>query len=127
MDLLQELESRLTENTTLEQALSIFNEVCLIPDEYDGKMFYFNAKQYSGDSFAVDIVYQYHNNTDEFMQLVMEICYKQIPGIASPDSDDIWCETPDKLIQVFKSSDTYNYITDNNLQIQEIAVFLDET
>lgn len=114
------------ENATLEQALTAFYEMSLIPSGGDDE-FFSETGEFSG-AFYVDMVRQYQSEDDEYMQLTMEICFKHDDGEEVPDDfNDVWCDTPDEFTEKFRQSEFYGFIEENNSQIKEIVVFLDET
>lgn len=119
----KELSSRISENSTFEQALNAFYEMCQIPSGDENEVFFILTY---GDWFEMVRDYRYDINSPFKCHLALGVFF-EFEGEHLPDDFNcVWCKTPDEFMEKFKKSKLYNFIVENSLKIKELDVDLEE-
>jgi len=126
MKLLEYLKQNITTDVSLDEILSIFEEMCKTPIEEDLLLNEYGVYDFTGeDLFYYDLVRQYPDGEDEYFQLRVSIMF-------SPDEenrflqDTLWSDDSDEnFFDYIKKSDGYAYAKVH--EFKSIDIRIDQT
>ena len=126
MKLLEYLKQNITTDVSLDEILSIFEEMCKTPIEEDLLLNEYGVYDFTGeDLFYYDLVRQYPDGEDEYFQLRVSIMF-------SPDEenrflqDTLWSDDSDEnFFDCIKKSDGYAYAKAH--EFKSIDIRIDQT
>ena len=126
MKLLEYLKQNITTDVSLDEILSIFEEMCKTPIEEDLLLNEYGVYDFTGeDLFYYDLVRQYPDGEDEYFQLRVSIMF-------SPDEenrsleDTLWSDDSDEnFFEYIRKSDGYAYAKAH--KFKSIDIRIDQT
>lgn len=124
MDILKELETRISDDMALSDIADAFFQVCEIPVDTYEEEFIFESGTYAG-SFEIHLVRQYEDDEiGEFMNLTLDLSFE-----ASDATNDIISFESQKKYEWFKNSflSSKEYSLLKNVKPKIISADLSET
>lgn len=126
MALLEFLKNNISENSTLEEIISVFKEMCRTPIEEDLLLLEYGVYNFTGnDMFYFDLVRQYPDGEGEYYQLRVSLVFE-------PDSenrqlqDTIWNDdTEEDFFDYICKSAGFGYAKKHS--IKSIDIRIDQT
>ena len=126
MELLEYLKNNISTNKSLDEIISIFEEMCKTPIEEDLLLNEYGVYDFTGeDMFCYDLVRQYPDGENEYFQLRVSIMF-------SPDEenrlleDTLWSDDSDEnFFEYIRKSDGYAYAKAH--KIKSIDIRIDQT
>ena len=124
---LEILQANINDNTTLDEAISMFEKVCKqFPAEEEMKLFETGTFRFDeGKMFYFSLVRQVPNDEEEYIQLHVDILYNPGEKTAAFRSADWDEEIEGDFFSQIRNSDAYKVVKDE--PIAKINVFEDET
>lgn len=125
-NLLQFMQDRITKDSSLDDIVATFEEMCRIPVNDD--MILFETGTYStknGDRFFFSLVRQYPNDEEEFYQLHVNMLYEPT------DENKVFQQTAwneeisDNIFDYIRTSSEFEHCKDDS--ICDLEIYLDET
>ena len=126
MELLEYLKCNISTNISLDEIINTFEEMCKTPIEEDLLLNEYGVYDFTGeDLFYYDLVRQYPDGEDEYLQLRVSIMF-------SPDEenrflqDTLWSDDSDEnFFDYIKKSDGYAYAKAH--EFKSIDIRIDQT
>lgn len=126
MDLLGFLKSNISDNSTFNEVISTFKEMCETPIEDDLLLLEYGVYDFTGDDlFYFDLVRQYSDGEGEYYQLRVSLVYE-------PDNenrqlnDTMWSDDTDKdFFDFISKSDGFDYAQKH--VIKSVNIQIDQT
>lgn len=124
---LEILQAKINDNTTLDEAISIFEKVCKrFPIKEEMKLFETGTFRFDeGKMFYFSLVRQVPNDEEEYVQLHVDILYDPSEKTAAFQSADWDEEIEGDFFSHIRTSDVYKAVKDDRIAL--INVFEDET
>lgn len=125
-DLVKYLKSRITDGMSLEDIVSVFEQMCRIPIEDDMILFETGTFSFTGKPlFYFSMVRQFPNDEEEYFQIHTEVLYK-------PDKENkvfqtsVWNEEiKEDIFDYIRRSQDFEYAKKE--EYVKIEIFMDET
>lgn len=129
MEIYQQLHGAVTEDSSLEEIINAFSEMCKIPVATSTEMFLYEVYSYEFEAEAFlncHIVRQVDDpGTDEFIQLHLDIIYRLEEDIAGFEETTWFEEDPEGFVQHIRSGSIYQTLLGK--PIHERYVSIDST
>ncbi len=124
--LLEYLQNRISDKSSLEHIVDVFEEMCSIPVAEDMILFETGTYSFTGESmFHFSLVRQFPNDEDEYYQIHVDVLY--LPEEGNKDFEQTtWNEdVEDNIFNYIKKSQEYDFCKDK--EFSKIEIYLDET
>lgn len=121
------LKNSVTENSSVEDMLSLFENGSKPMGEEDMLLFETGTFKFTGEPlFYFSIVKQIENDDDEYIQTHLDVLYKP-DSINKAFKEEFWCEgcETDRFFDYIRKSDAFKYA--NSHSFYKIEIFTDET
>ena len=129
MNILEFLKKEIVGKQSLDDLISVFEEMCEIPiEEESEKMILFEAGTYSFTGkpmFNFSLVRQYPNEEEEYYQLHLDIMFEPTSDNSSYEQSTWSFEIEDNIFDYIRKSKEYMCL--KNIPITMIDVYMDET
>ena len=124
--LIRFLKDEITDKTSLEEIINVFEQMCSTPFEEDMILFETGTFDFTGKPlFQISLVRQIPNDDDEYYQIHVDILYK-------PDNENkrfseaTWGEDlSENIFDYIRNSEAVSY--SKNKEYVKVAIWLDET
>lgn len=126
-NLLKYLQNRITDTTSLDVIVNVFEEMCAIPIKEDMILFETGTYSFTGEPmFNFSLVRQFPNNyDDEYYQLHVDILYMPSEENKSFKQSTWNDDIKENIFNYIKKSREFDFCKDK--KISKIEIFLDET
>lgn len=124
--LLKYLQDRISDDSSLEDIVSVFEEMCSIPIKEDMILFETGTYSFTGKPmFNFILVRQFPNDEDEYYQIHVDVLY--MPAEGNQDFKQItWNEDiEENIFSYVKKSQEFDFC--KNKEFSKIEIYLDET
>lgn len=121
------LKNSITEESSVEDMLGIFEKGCQPIDEEDMLLFETGTFGFTGEPlFYFSVVKQTENNDGEYIQTHLDVMFKP-DNINKSFKDELWCEEEetDGFFNCIRNSAAFKYA--NSHSFYKIEIFTDET
>ena len=129
MNILELLKKEIVGKQSLDDLISVFEEMCEIPiEEESEKMILFETGTYSfarKPMFNFSLVRQYPNEEEEYYQLHLDIMFEPTFDNSSYEQATWSFEIEDNVFDYIRKSKEYMCLKD--IPIAKIDVYMDET
>ena len=129
MNILEFLKKEIVGKQSLDDLISVFEEMCEIPiEEESEKMILFETGTYSFTGkpmFNFSLVRQYPNEEEEYYQLHLDIMFEPTSDNSSYEQATWSFEIEDNIFDYIRKSKEYMCLKD--IPIARIDVYMDET
>ena len=129
MNILELLKKEIVGKQSLDDLISVFEEMCEIPiEEESEKMILFETGTYSFTGkpmFIFSLVRQYPNEEEEYYQLHLDIMFEPTFDNSSYEQATWGFEIEDNIFDYIRKSKEYMCLKD--IPIARIDVYMDET
>lgn len=129
MNILEFLKKEIVGKQSLDDLISVFEEMCEIPIEEElEKMILFETGTYSFTGkpmFNFSLVRQYPNEEEEYYQLHLDIMFEPTSDNSSYEQATWSFEIEDNIFDYIRKSKEYMCLKD--IPIAKIEVYMDET
>lgn len=129
MNILELLKKEIVGKQSLDDLISVFEEMCEIPiEEESEKMILFETGTYSFTGkpmFNFSLVRQYPNEEEEYYQLHLDIMFEPTFDNSSYEQATWSFEIEDNIFDYIRKSKEYMCLKD--IPIARIDVYMDET
>ena len=129
MNMLEFLKKEIVGKQSLDDLISVFEEMCEIPIEEElEKMILFETGTYSFTGkpmFNFSLVRQYPNEEEEYYQLHLDIMFEPTSDNSSYEQATWSFEIEDNIFDYIRKSREYMCLKD--IPIAKIEVYMDET
>lgn len=129
MNILEFLKKEIVGKQSLDDLISVFEEMCEIPIEEElEKMILFETGTYSFTGkpmFNFSLVRQYPNEEEEYYQLHLDIMFEPTSDNSSYEQATWSFEIEDNIFDYIRKSKEYMCL--KNIPIAKIEVYMDET
>ncbi len=122
MTLLDSLKNSISDDSTVDDVITAFAEMCKTPVEEDLLLFECGVFGFSGEkNFLFDIVRQYPDGEGEYYQLRVSLSF-------TPDEENrsmyntVWCDTADELVEEIINSPAYIYAKNHEIKAIDIGI-----
>ena len=124
--LLKYLQNRISDKSSLEDIVTVFEGMCSIPIEEDMILFETGTYSFTGEPmFSFSLVRQFPNDEDEYYQIHVDVLY--LPAEGNKDFEqNTWDEDiEDNIFNYIKKSQEYDFCKDK--EFSKVEIYLDET
>ena len=124
--LLQYLQNRISDKSSLEDIVTVFEEMCSIPIEEDMILFETGTYSFTGEPmFNFSLVRQFPNDEEEYYQIHVDVLY--LPAEGNRDFEQTtWNQNiEENIFNYIKKSLEYDYC--KNKEFSKVEIYLDET
>lgn len=121
------LKNKITERSSLEEIVNIFERMCSIPLEEDMILFETGTFTTSGDEpmFQISLVRQFPNEDEEFYQIHVDIFY-ETDDENKKMSESIWDEDlSENIFDYIRNSKAFAYA--KSKEYHKVKIWCDET
>ena len=121
------LKNKITERSSLEEIVNIFERMCSIPLEEDMILFETGTFTTSGDEpmFQISLVRQFPNEDEEFYQVHVDIFY-ETDDENKKMSESIWDEDlSENIFDYIRNSKAFAYA--KSKEYHKVKIWCDET
>ena len=124
--LLKYLQDRISDKSSLEDIVNVFEEMCSIPIEGDMILFETGTYSFTGERmFNFSLVRQFPNDEEEYYQIHVDVLYVSVEGNKEFEQST-WNEDIDEnIFNYIKKSPEYDFCKDKELS--KVEIYLDET
>lgn len=120
------LQNRISDKSSLEDIVNVFEEMCRIPIEEDMILFETGTYSFTGEPmFNFSLVRQFPNCEEEYYQIHVDVLY--VPEEENKDfKQSIWNEDIEENIFTYiKKSQEYEYC--KGKEFSKVDIYMDET
>lgn len=120
------LQNRISDKSSLEDIVNVFEEMCRIPIEEDMILFETGTYSFTGvPMFNFSLVRQFPNCEEEYYQIHVDVLY--VPEEENKDFEQsIWNEDIEENIFTYiKKSQEYEYC--KGKEFSKVDIYMDET
>lgn len=120
------LQNRISDKSSLEDIVNVFEEMCRIPIEEDMILFETGTYSFTGEPmFNFSLVRQFPNCEEEYYQIHVDVLY--VPEEENKDFEQsIWNEDIEENIFTYiKKSQEYEYCKAK--EFSKVDIYMDET
>ena len=120
------LQNRISDKSSLEDIVNVFEEMCRIPIEEDMILFETGTYSFTGEPmFNFSLVRQFPNCEEEYYQIHVDVLY--VPEEENKDFEQsIWNEDIEENIFTYiKKSQEYEYC--KGKEFSKVDIYMDET
>jgi len=124
--LLQYLQDRISDKSSLEDILKVFEDMCSIPMKEDMILFETGTYSFTGEPmFYFSIVRQFPNDDEEYYQIHVDVLF--MPTEENKDFEQaIWNEDiEENIFNYIKKSREFDFCKDK--EFSKVEIYLDET
>ena len=121
------LKNKITERSSLEEIVNIFERMCSIPLEEDMILFETGTFTTSGDEpmFQISLVRQFPNEDEEFYQVHVDIFY-ETDDENKKMSESVWDEDlSENIFDYIRNSKAFAYA--KSKEYHKVKIWCDET
>lgn len=121
------LKNKITERSSLEEIVNVFERMCSIPLEEDMILFETGTFTTSGDEsmFQISLVRQFPNEDEEFYQIHVDIFY-ETDDENKKMSESIWDEDlSENIFDYIRNSKAFAYA--KSKEYHKVKIWCDET
>ena len=121
------LKNKITERSSLEEIVNVFERMCSIPLEEDMILFETGTFTTSGDEpmFQISLVRQFPNEDEEFYQVHVDIFY-ETDDENKKMSESIWDEDlSENIFDYIRNSKAFAYA--KSKEYHKVKIWCDET
>ena len=121
------LKNKITERSSLEEIVNVFERMCSIPLEEDMILFETGTFTISGDEpmFQISLVRQFPNEDEEFYQVHVDIFY-ETDDENKKMSESVWDEDlSENIFDYIRNSKAFAYA--KSKEYHKVKIWCDET
>ena len=121
------LKNKITERSSLEEIVNVFERMCSIPLEEDMILFETGTFTTSGDEpmFQISLVRQFPNEDEEFYQIHVDIFY-ETDDENKKMSESVWDEDlSENIFDYIRNSKAFAYA--KSKEYHKVKIWCDET
>lgn len=121
------LKNKITERSSLEEIVNVFERMCSIPLEEDMILFETGTFTISGDEpmFQISLVRQFPNEDEEFYQIHVDIFY-ETDDENKKMSESVWDEDlSENIFDYIRNSKAFAYA--KSKEYHKVKIWCDET
>lgn len=125
-DLMDFLKNRITQKTSLENIVNVFEQMCSIPMEEDMILFETGTYSFTGEPlFEFSLVRKFPNDDEEYYQIHVDVLYK--PTSENKVFQEVtWNEDlSENIFDYIRKSPVYAYAKSE--EYIKIEIYMDET
>ena len=124
--LLKHLQSRISDKSSLEDIVAVFEKMCSIPFKEDAVLFETGTYSFTGEPmFYFSLARQFPNKEEEYYQLHVDVLYSAEEG-NKDFGQSTWNEDIDKnIFEYIRESHEYVFCKDK--KHCKVEIYLDET
>lgn len=124
--LLQYLQNRISDKSSLEDIVTVFEEMCSIPIEEDMILFETGTYSFTGEPmFNFSLVRQFPNDEEEYYQIHVDVLYLPAEGNEGFEQTTWNEDIEENIFNYIKKSQEYNFC--KNIEFSKVEIYLDET
>lgn len=124
--LLKYLQNRITDKSSLEDIVNVFEEMCSIPIKEDMILFETGIYSFTGESmFHFSLVRQFPNGEDEFYQIHIDVLYAPAEENNNFEQTTWNEEIEENIFCYIKKSQEFECCKDK--AFSKVEIYLDET
>ena len=124
--LLARLQNRISDKSSLEDIVDVFEEMCTMPMKEDMILFETGTYSFTGEPmFNFSLVRQFPNDEEEYYQIHVDVLY--MPTEENKDFEQtIWNEDiEENMFNYIKKTQEFSYCQDK--EFSKVEIYLDET
>ena len=124
--LLKYLQNRISDKSSLEDIVNIFENMCNIPIEEDMILFETGTYSFTGEpQFQISLVRQFPNCQEEYYQIHVDVLYSPTEGNMY-FKQTVWNEDiKENIFNYIKESPEFDYC--KKKAFSKVEIYLDET
>lgn len=124
--LLKYLQNSISDNSSLEEIVSVFEEMCNIPMKKDMVLFETGTYSFTGEPmFNFSLVRQFPNDDEEYYQIHVDVLYMTTEENKAYERT-IWNEDiEENIFNYIKKSPEFSFCKDK--EFSKVEIYMDET
>ncbi len=124
--LLKYLQNRISDKSSLEDIVNVFEEMCSIPIEEDMILFETGTYSFTGERmFNFSLVRQFSNDEEEYYQIHVDVLYVPVEGNKDFEQNTWNDDIEENIFNYIKKSREFDFCKDK--QLSKVEIYLDET
>lgn len=124
--LLKYLQNKISDKSSLENIVDVFEEMCNIPVKEDMILFETGTYSFTGEPmFYFSLVRQFPNDEEEYYQIHVDVLYVSIAENKNFEQN-IWNEDiEENIFSYIKKTSEFSFC--KNKEFSKVEIYLDET